>query len=67
MNKKKETQYLKIIKDLSEDIGISKDETKSLVDIALSSTDSRDLNYEQLKNEILTFLVINVFFLICKL
>ncbi len=67
MNKKKETQYLKIIKDLSEDIGISKDETKSLVDFALSSTDSRDLNYEQLKNEILTFLVINVFFLICKL
>ena len=67
MNKKKETQYLKIIKDLSEDIGIPKDETKSLVDFALSSTDSRDLNYEQLKNEILTFLVINVFFLICKL
>ena len=39
MNKKKETPYLKIIKDLSEDIGISKEETKSLVDVALSSTD----------------------------
>ena len=35
MNKKKETQYLKIIKDISEDIGISKDETKSLVDFDL--------------------------------
>ena len=67
MNKKKETPYLKIIKDLSEDIGISKEETKSLVDVALSSTDPRDVNYEQLKNEILTFLVINIFFLICKL
>ncbi len=67
MNKKKETPYLKIIKDLSEDIGISKEETKSLVDVALSSTDPRDVNYEQLKNEILTFLVINIFFLISKL
>ena len=67
MNKKKETSYLKIIKDLSEDIGISKEETKSLVDVAISSIDPRDVNYEQLKKEILTFLVINIFFLICKL
>ena len=67
MNKKKETTYLKIIQDLSEDIGISKEETKSLVDVAISSVDPRDVNYEQLKKEILTFLVINIFFLICKL
>ena len=59
--------YLKIIKDLSEDIGITKEETKSLVDVALSSTDPREVNYEQLKEEIITFLVINIFFLICKL
>jgi len=68
--KKKETKkssYLAIINDLSEDIGISTKETKSLVDVALSSTDPRDVNYEQLKQEITTFLVINIFFLICKL
>ena len=68
--KKKETiesSYLTIIKDLSEDIGISTEETKSLVDVALSSADPRDVNYEQLKQEIITFLVINIFFLICKL
>ena len=68
--KKKETKkssYLTIINDLSEDIGISTEETKSLVDVALSSTDTRDVNYEQLKQEITTFLVINIFFLICKL
>ena len=63
----KESSYLTIINDLSEDIGISKEETKSLVDVALSSTDIRDVNYEQLKQEITTFLVINIFFLICKL
>ena len=63
----KESSYLTIIKDLSEDIGISTEETKSLVDVALSSVDPRDVNYEQLKEEIITFLVINIFFLICKL
>ena len=68
--KKKETKkssYLAIINDLSEDIGISTEETKSLVDVALSSADPREVNYEQLKQEITTFLVINIFFLICKL
>ena len=63
----KKSSYLTIINDLSEDIGISKEETKNLVDVALSSTDPRDVNYEELKQEITTFLVINIFFLICKL
>ena len=68
--KKKETKkssYLTIINDLSEDIGLSTEETKSLVDVAISSADPRDINYDQLKQEITTFLVINIFFLICKL
>jgi len=63
----KESSYLAIINDLSEDIGITTEETKGLVDVALSSVDPRDVNYEQLKQEITTFLVINIFFLICKL
>ena len=63
----KEFSYLTIINDLSKDIGISKEETKSLVDVALSSVDPKNVNYEQLKEEITTFLVINIFFLICKL
>jgi len=63
----KKTKYLNIINDLSEDIGLSREETKSLVDIAITSSDLRYVNYEQLKDEITTFLVINIFFLICKL
>ena len=63
----KKTKYLNIINDLSEDIGISKEETKNLVDIALSSSDPRYINYMQLKEEITTFLVLNIFLLICKL
>jgi len=65
--KTKESSYFAIINDLSKDIGISKEETKSLVDVALSASDPRDVNYEQLKQEITTFLVINIFFLISKL
>ena len=63
----KESSYLAIINDLSEDIGILTEETKSLVDVALLSADLRNVNYEQLKQEITTFLFINIFFLICKL
>jgi len=63
----KKTKYLSIINNLSEDIGISKEETKCLVDVALSSADPRYINYEQLKDEITAFLIINIFFLICKL
>ena len=63
----KESSYLTIINELSKDIGISTEETKSLVDVAISSADHRDINYEQLKQEITTFLVINIFFLMCKL
>ena len=59
--------YIQIIQDLSEEIGISKNDTKSLVDVALSSVDIKKVNYEYLKEEILTFLVINMFSLICKL
>lgn len=32
-------QYSQIIDDLSDEIGISKEDTKSLVDVALSSVD----------------------------
>lgn len=60
-------QYSQIIDDLSDEIGISKEDTESLVDVALSSDDLKKINYEDLKEEILTFLVINMFSLICKL
>ncbi|MDA9838406.1 hypothetical protein N9B99_02215 [Candidatus Pelagibacter sp.] len=59
--------YSEIIQDLSEEIGISTEDTKSLVDVALLSVDIKKINYEDFKEEILTFLVINMFSLICKL
>ena len=59
--------YSEIIQDLSEEIGISIEDTKSLVDVALLSVDIKKINYEDFKEEILTFLVINMFSLIYKL
>ena len=56
--KNNKVEYLKLIKNLSDDIGISQEETKSLVDIALSSSDLRYVNYEELKDEITTFLFV---------
>ena len=64
---KNKKSYSQIIQDLSEEIGISIEDTKSLVDVALSSVDIKKINYEDFKEEILTFLVINMFSLICKL
>ncbi|MDB3982580.1 hypothetical protein N9419_03870 [Candidatus Pelagibacter sp.] len=59
--------YSQIIQDLSEEIGISIEDTKSLADAALLSVDIKKINYEDFKEEILIFLVINMFSLICKL
>ena len=59
--------YSQIVQDLSEEIGISIEDTKSLTNVALSSIDIKKINYEDFKEEILTFLVINMFSLICKL
>ena len=63
----KKYSYIEIISSLSEEIGISKEETKEMVDSILSTSNFSKINYEELKDEIVTFLVINIFFIICKL
>ena len=63
----KKYSYIEMISSLSEEIGISKEETKEMVDSILSTSDFRKINYEELKDEIVTFLVINIFFIIYKL
>ena len=47
--------YLTMIQELSNEIGISIEEAKSLVDTALSFIDLKEINYKDLKEEILTF------------
>ena len=64
---KEKLSYAILIIDLSEEIEISIKEAKSLVDIAISIINPSKIDYDKLKEEILAFVVINIFSLICKL
>ena len=61
------TQYLKTIVELSDETGMSKKETKTILDISLSNQNPKLINFNELKTEIKTFITINIFSLICKL
>ena len=64
---KEKLSYAMLIIDLSEEIEISIMEAKSLVDTAISIINPSKIDYDKLKEEILAFVVINIFALICKL
>ena len=64
---KEKLSYAILIIDFSEEIGISIKETKNLVDTAISIINLSKIDYNKLKEEILAFVVINIFSLICKL
>ena len=64
---KKKLSYAILIIDLSEEIGKSIKEAKNLFDTAISIINSSKIDYDKLKEEILAFVVINIFSLICKL
>ena len=64
---KEKLSYAILIIDLSAEIGISIKEAKSLVDTAISIINPSKIDYDKLKEEILAFVVINIFSLICKL
>ena len=64
---KEKLSYAMLIIDLSEEIEISIKEAKSLVDTAISIINPSKIDYDKLKEEILAFVVMNIFSLICKL
>ena len=64
---KEKLSYAILIIDLSEEIEISIKEAKSLVDTAISIINPSKIDYDKLKEEILAFVVINIFSLIFKL
>ena len=64
---KEKFSYAMLIIDLSEEIGISIKEAKILVDTAISIINPSKIDYDKLKEEILAFVVINIFSLICKI
>jgi len=64
---KEKLSYAILIIDLSEEIGILIKEAKNLVDTAISVIDPSKIDYDKLKEKILTFIEINIFSPICKL
>ena len=64
---KEKLSYAILIMDLSAEIGISFKEAKTLVDTAISIINPSKIDYDKLKEEILAFVVINIFSLVCKL
>ena len=64
---KEKLSYAILIIDLSEEIGKSIKEAKNLFDTAISIINPSRIDYNKLKEEILAFVVINIFSLICKL
>ena len=64
---KEKFSYAILIIDLSAEIGISIKEAKTLVDTAISIINPSKIDYDKLKEEILAFVVINIFSLVCKL
>ncbi len=64
---KEKLSYAMLIIDLSEEIGIPIKETKKIVDTSISIIKPSKIDYNKLKEEILAFVVINIFSLICKL
>ena len=64
---KEKLSYAMLIIDLAEEIGVSIKEAKNIVDTAISIIKPPKIDYDKLKEEILAFVVINIFSLICKL
>ena len=64
---KEKLSYAMLIIDLSKEFGISIKEAKSLVDTAISIINPPKVDYDKLKEEILTFVIMNIFSLIFKL
>ena len=56
----------KLIKDLSQEIGMYKNEASEIVDFALQLTDKFPHNYQQYKSEIKAYIVINMLSLVTK-
>ena len=61
------TKYLDTIIELSNETGMSKKEVRTILDITLSNQNPEFINFDQIKNEIKTFITINIFSLVCKL
>ena len=61
------TKYLDTIIELSKETGMSKNESRTMLDVALANQNPKSIDFNEIKTEIKSFLTINIFSLLCKL
>ena len=61
------TKYLDTIIELSKETGMSKNESRTMLDVALANQNPKSVDFNEIKTEIKSFLTINIFSLLCKL
>ena len=60
-------KYLDTIIKLSKETGMSKKESRNMLDISLSNQNPKTVNFNDIKTEIKSIITINIFSLLCKL
>ena len=61
------TKYLDTIIELSKETGMSKNESRTILDVALANQNPKSVDFNEIKSEIKSFITINIFSLLCKL
>ena len=67
LEKKFLIKYLDTIIELSKETGMSKNESRTVLDVALANQNPKSVDFNQIKTEIKSFITINIFSLLCKL
>ena len=67
LEKKFLIKYLDTIIELSKETGMSKNESRTMLDVALANQNPKSVDFSEIKIEIKSFITINIFSLLCKL
>ena len=67
LEKKFLIKYLDTIIELSKETGMSKNESRTMLDVALANQNPKSVDFNEIKSEIKSFITINIFPLLCKL
>ena len=67
LEKKFLIKYLDTIIELSKETGMSKNESRTILDVALANQNPKSVDFNEIKSDIKSFITINIFSLLCKL
>ena len=67
LEKKFLIKYLDTIIELSKETGMSKNESRTMLDVALANQNPKSVDFNEIISEIKSFITINIFSLLFKL